>query len=134
MATNAALDPVTSDSGAGKLAQAWALAGHPSHPFSGPPGEPYCRVCAGGPDDGQHIDRDELLTAARAARQLVLEALEGDGDLIEAAAVLAARAGDLLDLVDQIKAAARNVMANWESGDLAAAVDDLRIVVFGEEA
>ncbi len=109
MATDAAPGPVTSDSDAGKRAYTWALAGQPSHPFGGRPEEPDCRVCSGGPDGSQHIDREELLTAARAARQLVLEALEGTGDLIKVASVLAARAGDLLDLVDEIKAAAGNV-------------------------
>lgn len=46
--------PVTSAKDADDRARRWALEGHPLHPFEGNPGEPYCRICGGGPDGIQH--------------------------------------------------------------------------------
>jgi len=76
---------------------------------------------------------DGLLRACGAARHGILQALEGHGDLTAAAAQLAGRSLDLIELTSSIKTAAGDVIGCWERGDLAAAVNQLRRLCFGED-
>lgn len=78
VAAAAPLPIIVTEAQATKVAALWALNGRPDHPFTGGPGERWCRVCAGGPDGIQHRELSYAeVKAAAAGTPRTAEQIEG---------------------------------------------------------